>query len=441
MTRGGRGFVRVGALFAVAALAASGCGGDGGERGPRTATAPVPGVESDGSASTAQPRLPLGLTEFNAQLLRPAGSRPRAGLGPSPARFDAVRRQVSALRPRYLRVVVDWLRVGADPTGTPALSLPQNGCVRDIEPCAAFDGVRAQLQAAREQQDAGGGWEVVVVIAWTPEWAALPPRGCERPGTEPRARAITAEGLVAYRRLIREILALGREIGVPLRWWSPYNEPNHPAFVSPQRAACDPKSPSLAPAVYARFVRAARAELAAAGGDRRLVLGELAGFRGPSERATGVGEFVRALPDDVACAGAVWSQHQYVRPDGRQHDAVGELERALDARPCTAGQPVWVTETGIGGVEAGKARASDAAALRRQCRAQYDQLVRWDADRRVAAVFQYTLRDDPLYPVALFDPGLTRAWPVYDVWRVWADAPGGGGRRGSAPPAPPSCAA
>ncbi len=186
-------------------------------------------------------------------------------------------------------------------------------------------------------------------------------------------------------------------------------------------------------------MRAAKTELDAAGGDRRLVLGELAGFRGPSPRATGVGEFVRALPDDVACSGAVWSQHQYVRPDGRQHDAVAELETALDERSCTAGRSVWVTETGVGGVEAGRPRSADQAALQAQCTAQYDQLVRWDADPRVGAVFQYTLRDDPLYPVGLFDPGLTRTWPVYDVWRVWADATGGPRSRGTAPPAPPSC--
>ncbi|PTL56594.1 hypothetical protein C7Y72_16740 [Paraconexibacter algicola] len=373
-------------------------------------------------------RLELGLTEFNAPLVRPPGD------GGDPA-FTPFRERAAALRPKYIRIVVDWYRVGAALSGDPDLAIPQNGCVRDIAPCEPFAGLRDQLRAVREQQDAGGGWEAVVVIAWVPPWAALPASGCERPGASERSRPITDAGMDAYRRLIRAVAALGRQEGVPLRWWSPYNEPNHPSFVSPQRDACDAASPSRAPAVYTRFVRAAQEELARLGGDRRLVLGELAGFAGPSPRGTGVGEFVSALPDDVACSGAVWAQHQYVRPDGRQFDAVGELERTLDARPCTTGRPVWVTETGVGGVLPGRPRATDDATLRAQCRAQFDQLLRWDADDRVTAVFQYTLRDDPIYPVALFDPGLTRAWPVYDAWRAWADTPAG------APPPqlPPSC--
>ena len=31
------------------------------------------------------------------------------------------------------------------------------------------------------------------------------------------------------------LLALGREQGVALSWWSPWNEPNNPVFLSPQR--------------------------------------------------------------------------------------------------------------------------------------------------------------------------------------------------------------
>lgn len=409
------------ALLSVAAGALGGCG-----------TAEVtPRLAAPAAAPAAQ-RLALGLTEFNAPLTRPPGSPVPAGAA---AAFAPFQERTSALRPRYVRLVVDWFRVGAAPSGRPDLALPQNGCVRDIPPCAAFAGFRDQLRAVREQQRAGGGWEAVVVIAWTPAWASLPASGCERPGASARARPITEEGMVAYRRLLRTLVALGRAEGVPLRWWSPFNEPNHPGFVSPQRDTCDAAAPSRAPGIYTRFVRAARQELAAAGGDRRLVLGELAGFTGPSPRGTGVGEFVRALPDDVACAGAVWAQHQYVRPDGGQYDATGELGRVLGERPCTADTPVWVTETGVGGVRAGRPRALDEPALRAQCRAQHDQLLRWDADERIAAVFQYTLRDDPFYPVALFDPGLTRAFPVYDTWLAWARTP----PQAPPPPLPASC--
>jgi hypothetical protein len=35
----------------------------------------------------------------------------------------------------------------------------------------------------------------------------------------------------------------------------------------------------------------------------------------------------------------------------------------------------------------------------------------------VQNVFQYEFRDAPDFPVGLADPGLTRTYPVYDVYR------------------------
>lgn len=399
-------------LLLVTGLAA--CGGDDDDPpAARTDTRTAPAAR----APAAPERLPVGLTEFNAQLVRPPG----AGGDVDPA-FARFREQATRLRPRYLRLVVDWSRVGADPSGRPDFELPQDGCIRGAPPCAPFAGVRDQLRAVREQQRAGGGWEVVVVITWVPEWAAAPARGCERPDTEARSRPVTAKGLEAYRRLVRELVRLGEQEGVPLRWWSPFNEPNHPAFISPQRRRCEVRSTPVSAGVYARLVRAARAELERAGGDRRLVLGELAGVPRPSPRGSGVSEFVRALPRDVACAGDVWAQHQYVKPDGSQHDAVAELQRALARRPCTARTPVWVTETGVIGDRPGTPREPDREALRADCRAMHEQLERWAADDRVQAAFQYTLREDPFYAVGLFDGPLTRTWPVYAAWRAWSGA-------------------
>jgi hypothetical protein len=97
--------------------------------------------------------------------------------------------------------------------------------------------------------------------------------------------------------------------------------------------------------------------------------------------------------------------------------AVGQLERALDARPCTKGKPIWVTETGVGAAHAGRTRSSDPAQLVEDCRAQAAALRRWSRDPRVQAVFQYEFRDAPDFPVGLADPGLTRTYPVYDVYR------------------------
>jgi hypothetical protein len=210
-----------------------------------------------------------------------------------------------------------------------------------------------------------------------------------------------------------------------------WNEPNQPFFISPQRSACSTDSRALAPRVYARLVRAARAELRERGGDRRLVLGELAGFDGPRPYGAGIAEFVEGLPRDVACAGAVWSQHAYAEPGAAdRRGPVGQLERALEGRACTRDKPIWVTETGVGGARSGQARDTSPRELRRGCRILSALLRRWHRDDRVDAAFQYTFREDTAFPVGLADAALTRTYPTYDLWRAW------GGTRAPDDPAP-----
>jgi hypothetical protein len=131
-----------------------------------------------------------------------------------------------------------------------------------------------------------------------------------------------------------------------------------------------------------------------------------------------------ALPNDVACSAAAWATHGYAVP-GRPHgtaaaDSVGELERALDRRACTRGKPVLVTETGVGAPHAGDDRPTSPRALSAGCRALADQLALWHRDRRVAAAFQYTFRDDPQFPVGLADPQLRTLWPAYGVWKAYS---------------------
>jgi hypothetical protein len=370
-------------------------------------------VPSAPSAPPAPPpqRLALGLTEPNPNLIRP---------GAVPPEFPAWRDRVAALRPTYYRVVVDWAKVQPDPQMAPDLTAEQDGCLRGLAPCGPYAGLRAQLEAARDQQRAHGGFDIVVVLQGVPAWAAHGPRGCERPQAVARNRPITRAGLDGYRRLIGDIVALGRDLGVPLQWWSPWNEPNHPAFISPQRASCHTHARSLAPAVYAELVRAARDALAAAPGRHDLVLGDLAGVAGPTRKVTGVGEFVDGLPEDVACAGAVWAQHNYTLPHGGAPNAVAELERALTRRPCTAHTPIWVTETGVGGARVGRKRRTTPGALAVQCRALAAALGRWSADPQVDAAFQYTFREDPAFLVGLADAALTRTYPTYDLLRAWS---------------------
>ncbi|MCW3041013.1 MAG: hypothetical protein JWM31_2918 [Solirubrobacterales bacterium] len=397
----------------VLGSALAGCGGGG----ARTATVTRPAPAPTGASSSAPPaqRLPIGVSENNPWLVDP---------GAVPEGFAAWRDRLAALHPARYRLFVDWSTLQPDPKVPADLAQPNDGCLRGMPPCGPFAGMRDRLRAiaARQRAD-GGGWAVMIVLQGVPEWAAIPAGGCEQPGADHRSRPITAAGLAGYQALIRALLALGRQEGVALRWWSPFNEPNHPGFISPQRAACDAHAPSLAPAVYSRLVRAARQTLdATPGGPYHLILGEMAGYGSPTPRGTGISEFVRALPDDVACAGTVWSQHEYTQPDRSQPDAVGELERVLDERACTRGKRIWVTETGVGGTRAGSPRSLRAVDQRAQCAAEAALLEHWAGDPRVTAAFQFSVREDTAYPVGLFDPELTRAYPVYDLWRAWGAA-------------------
>lgn len=331
------------------------------------------------------------------------------------------RDRVQALKPAYYRLFVDWAKLQPVAGVPPDFDIPGDGCMRGSPPCAPFSGLRDVLRAVRSQQRATGGFRVVTVIYGVPDWAAHAPGGCERTETAPRSRPVSATGLEGYRAFVRALLALGRQTGVAMRWWSPWNEPNHPAFISPQRDRCDKAAPPRSPAVYAQLARALHDELDAAPGRHDLVLGELAGFHRSTAKSLGITEFVRALPDDVACSGAVWAQHQYVDPAADQADpgAVGELEAALRERPCTRDAHVWVTETGAGGTHAGQPRDSSRAGLAPDCRAQATALARWAADPRVDAAFQYTFREDPAFPVGLADAILTRTYPAYELWRAW----------------------
>jgi hypothetical protein len=384
------------------------------------------------------PRKPVvlatGVTESNPQMLWDPGTRPVVAPG-----FEQWRERLVALKPRFVRVPVYWHQLQPDPAQPADLAHPADGCLRGAPPCGESRGIADQLAAIASLQRAGLGVpQVEIVIAGVPAWAANPPSGCERSNTGPSARPITAQGLEAYKALIGQLVALAAEQGATVQWWSPWNEPNHPAFISPQRATCAKDAPSLAPAVYAQFVLAAKAALDAAPGDQQLVLGEMAGTTVPSPRRSTVQEMVAALPDSVVCLSRTWSQHDYaqVRPDPDKPDPVATLEAALDARPCTKGARIWVTETGVGGADPGGNRPLSETSLRAQCRAQDALLRRWAEDPRVDAAFQYTFREDTAYPVGLADAALTRLYPTYDLWAAY------GAREPSDPPPalPGACA-
>src|SRR3954463_7427903 len=218
-------------------VAACGCGSSfrGADEGEGSGLSPLrpPRAAAAGGRGSepAAPPLLLGVTEGNPYLLAP---------GRVPERFEPWRDALARLHPRYLRLLVVWSRVQPHRGAPPDWAAPADGCLRGRRPCAAFAGVRDQLRAAR-----AAGLQVVVTILATPPWASARAAGCERPATSPRSRMPADLG--DYRALVRSLLAEARRVGVELRWWSPWNEPNHPAFLNPQRAGCSPAAPAPAP--------------------------------------------------------------------------------------------------------------------------------------------------------------------------------------------------
>lgn len=416
--------VLIWSLLLAAALVCA-CGSASGPR------ARVGGVQMSLSHGPA-----YGLTEDNAQLLwSPAAAGARGG-----AAFALARRELTALHPAYVRLLIDWAALQPRADRPPDLEAGVDGCARLVGPCAAFRGIRDELAAIASQQRAARGDgerpAVVIDIFGAPAWAAQAPSGCELPGTYALARPLRPQAIAAYRALIHRLLELGASEGVSMPWWSPWNEPNDPRFISPQRARCSAADGPESVGVYAQLARAMAAELGSAPGEHRLVLGELNDLRLDSPRTTSVAGFVAAIPSDVLCLAGVWSIHAYAaRHRGAPAGGVGELEAALEARGgCAHDASIWVTEAGAGAPHPGAARSGGPADERRGCEALARQLIGWYADPRVTAVFQYSFREDPAFPVGLLSADLTHVYPAYRMWLAWTGARAAG--RAPAAPAP-----
>jgi hypothetical protein len=341
-------------------------------------------VEGDGE-------LAIGITELNPAFLAPGAPEP----------FARWQRELEAIDPAYVRLVIEWGDVGSD------LATADGGCMRAIPPCHGYAGFRAQVQAlARVQREHPGHYVGMVVFTHTPPEHAAAPGGCERARTEPRSRPPRGSAIPAYRALVRATVDEAARAGADVPYWSPWNEPNHPYFISPQRDRCDPGAPSRAVAPYRRLTTAMLGVLDEAPGEQRLVLGETAGLLERRSTSTTVGEIIRGLPRGVVCRAQVYGQHAYV--GGR--DPVDAVERALRPFRCPRTPEIWITETG--------ARSAD-----RPCRSVHRRLVRWYRDPRVTAAFQYTLREDDRFPTGLVSTDLTRALPALAVWKAWGARP------------------
>jgi len=308
--------------------------------------------------------------------------------------------------------VIDWSAIQPSADQPANLEVPQTGCSREVKPCLEWSGVRDQLRALASRQREGG-WQGLAVIAWTPAWVAAGPGGCERPGTPARARPPRVDALPAYRQLIADVLAAAEAEGATLRFWSPWNEPNHPFSASPQRARCAGGAATAAPGPYVEVAAALRRALGRARGRHELVLGELAGFIVRRPRSTTVGELVAGLPRELVCAAPVVSVHAYLGGP----DPVDALGAALGAHGCPRAPQVWITETGVD-----RARGASAAAARTACEAYGRRLERWYRDPRVTAAFQYTLREDDRFRTGLVATDLRAAFPQLGLWRAWSAA-------------------
>jgi hypothetical protein len=428
----GRGLGGLAAALAAAGLAVVLIdGGDEPREPARAATTAPPASLPSVATSTPTPApeptpqpvdrrsprgtLAIGITEPNANLIW----ADRSVAEP----FERWRVELGRMHPALYRLVVDWSAVQPDRGRAADLALGVPGCMRAVGPCAGYGGVRDQLRALASRQREGG-WEALVVLTGTPEWAGRDVAGCTEDGGGARARALSGAGLAAYRRLVRDVLAAAAEEGAELRWWSPWNEPNHPLFLSPQRAACSADAGSVAIGPYVAMARALSRALQAAPGEQGYVLGELAGLHQRSSKSTTIVEFIAGLPRDLACGTSVWSQHGYL--EGR--DQREDIERALRAKRCARRHAIWMTETGVGPARTGRARGG---AERRNCRRMHRRLEDWYRDRRVTAAFQYTMREDDLFPTGLVTTDLSAAYPVLSMWQAW------GMERRDEPTAPP----
>jgi hypothetical protein len=406
--------------------AAQGCGGATGHGSAAIrpeAVAPTPAGPA------------FGLTEDNAALLWDPTTGPRTPDAPGAQQaFTQARWALSALRPRFVRLLIDWAALQPDPARPPALEAPRSGCARAAGPCAPYAGVREEFAAIASEQRAAharaaAGPQVVIDIFGTPAWAARPVAGCHS-GASAFSHPLSATGIAGYRALIRSLLSLGAREGVQLQWWSAWNEPNYEQFLSPQRVSCLPgASPPISPTAYGELARAMAAELRADGPTHHMLLGELSSVRADSPGGTTPAHFVASLPPDVVCLSDTWSLHAYASRGAwaQRADPVTALEAALDARGgCAAGARVWVTEAGAGAPRPGASRPPGTADEVAGCEALAAQLLRWYRDPRVGAIFQYTFREDPSFPVGLLGPELTHVYPTYRLWLAWALARGAG---------------
>ena len=88
----------------------------------------------------------------------------------------------------------------------------------------------------------------------------------------------------------------------------------------------------------------------------------------------------------------------------------------------------------MGAPRAGEARRTSRTSQQRACGRLHRRLVHWYRDPRVTAAFQYTFREDDLFPTGLIKTDLSSAYPALAEWTAWA-----GTRKPTDPPPADAC--
>jgi hypothetical protein len=394
------------ALLTAAAAALSACGNS-----DKAAQPPSHTPKPDTHVVEGNGELAVGITEPNPNFIQPEADV--AG------EFTRWRDELRKMRPTYYRLAVDWAG-NTSPDGSQVDFAKHNdGCMREIGPCGGYEGVRDQLKAVAAAQKATGDdrWQVMVVISGTPEQLARPAAGCERAGTQARSRPPRTDALPQYKAFITKLLDEAKAQHVELRYFAPWNEPNHPFFISPQRASCHRTAKSMATEPYAEMARAMKEVLDDYDGDQKMVIGETAGLLERQPSYTDIGQFIRGLPRDVVCNAVAYGQHGYVGGP----NPVNQVATALKTKHCDRTLEIWMTETGAGRPRRGEDRDRTKKALRQACRGISKRLNRWYDDPRVTAAFQYTLREDDRFPTGLVATDLSAAYPALKEWQAWGD--------------------
>ena len=242
-------------------------------------------------------------------------------------------------------------------------------------------------------------------VAGTPDVGRrAPPSGCERDETAARSRAAARRPARRLRALRRRRARARRRGRARLRYWSPWNEPNHPYSLSPQRDAVRAR----APVARRRALRRA-GERDAAGARRR------AGRPGDgARRARRPAESRPYTTGDPRVHRRRCRRSSSARRrSGRSTATSAASTRSTTSRralvevllPADARDLDDRDRRRRGGHWAASARVR--AKQRGTCEQLHRRLVQWYQDKRVTAAFQYTLREDDVFPVGLVTTDLT----------------------------------